>query len=39
MPRQPAITQRTQALMQQFGAELGEITAEAAELERGMTKK
>jgi hypothetical protein len=31
-------TERTQGLMQQFGAELGEITAEAAQLERELTE-
>ena len=31
-------TERTQALMQQFGDELGEVTAEAAGLERELTE-
>jgi len=32
-------TERTQALIQQFGDELGEVTAEAAGLERGLMKE
>ena len=31
-------TERTQELMQQFGAELGDISAEAAQLARGLTE-
>jgi hypothetical protein len=31
-------TERTQGLMQQFGADLVEVTAEAAELERELTE-